>query len=108
MFFLCARDEGLLAQQCARVEGLLAQTCYIYIYNYIPKKKKMEPGERDPLMPHAEDNNDDDDRANAAQKLQPEASSTHVPSGEQTEMTTMKKTSKARGHASQITLSLKK
>ena len=51
----------------------------------------MEPGERDPLMPHAEDNNDDDDRANAAQKLQPEASSTHVPSGEQTEMTTMKR-----------------
>ena len=48
----------------------------------------MEDGERDPLIPHTEDNNDDDDRANTTQPFQPEASSTPGPSGEQIGMTT--------------------
>ena len=43
----------------------------------------MEDGERDSLIPHTEDNDDDDgDRANTTQMFQPGASSTPGPSGE--------------------------
>ena len=48
-----------------------------------------ESGERNPLIPHTENNDDDDDGTNTTQPVQPEASSTPGPSGKQIEMNTI-------------------